>query len=354
MGRLTYNGKMNTDSRLSVQPGISAPSSIDRGSSSVEMKEIIQSFSDTLRILLLTLLVTSWDSSGGDTSTKGTGGSVSMGLMTSMISLYEQMISQQIQNTTAETDGETTSQPWLVNTDLGIAQTTFHHINQFLAELQVGGDGRNSNCGPTSLVMALHQLGLRVAGETSDTSDGEDVDLARRSMVASSARDGVDANGNRVEGEHSTYTNFSDLARGAAAAGAKSQIIKASAAGIQSALQNGASVIASGTFVGKYPLPWTGDRGIDNNSAPGAATAHLIEVSSYDPSSNTFTIDDPARSQAAQVSAASLEHFMAAMQEPWLSGNRMQAESGRNTCPALSKPMDPNSNALVSIKNYFL
>jgi len=99
--------------------------------------------------------------------------------------------------------------------------------------------------------MALHQLGLRMAGETSGSNDGEAVDLARRSMVADSAGDGVDANGHRVEAEHSTFTNFNDLARGAAAAGAKSQIIKASAAGIQSALQNGASVIASGTFVGK-------------------------------------------------------------------------------------------------------
>jgi hypothetical protein len=311
MDRLTYNGRMSTGSISSVQPGISAPASSDQGSSSADIKQIIQSFSDTLRILLLTQFMSSWDSSSGDTLMSGSGGSGGLGQMTSMISLFEQMISQQVQNAAAETDGATTKLASLVNTVSDGAQSTFHHINQFLAELQVGGDGRNADCGPTSLVMALHQLGLRVAGETAGANDGEAVDLARRSMVASSARDGVDANGNRVDAEHSTFTNFGDLSRGAAAAGAKSQFIKASAAGIQSALQGGASVIASGTFAGKYPLPWTGDRGIDNNTAPGHATAHLIEVSAYDPSSNTFTVHDPCRAQANQVSAAALEQFMA-------------------------------------------
>ena len=308
---------MTTNSSLSVQPSTSVSPSIDRGSSSAEIKQILQSFGDTLRMLMLTQLMSSMDSSGGNSLINGTGGggdssaSTSMGLMTSMISMYEQLISQQVQNGTAEAAQGTTGLASLGKTVSAGAQATFHHINQFTAELQVGGDGRNANCGPTSLVMALHQLGLRVAGETSGANDGQAVDLARRSMVADGARDGVDANGKRVEAEHSTFTNFNDLARGAAAAGAKSQILKASAAGIQSALQSGASVVVSGTFVGKSPLPWTGDRGIDNNTAPGHATAHLIEVSAYDPSSNTFTIHDPARSKASQVSAAALEHFMA-------------------------------------------
>jgi Peptidase_C39 like family len=316
-GGLSYNGSMTIDSSLSVGPSISTTPSIDRGSSSTEIKQTIQSFADTLRIMVLMQFMSSWDASSGDTSINGTGGSLgssvdmSTGLMSSMMSLYEQLISQQIQDATSETDQESTNPASLGTTLFGSAQASFHHINQFLAELQVGGDGANADCGPTSLIMALHQLGLRVAGETSGTNDGEAVDLARLSMVTSSARDGVDANGNRVDAEHSTYTNFGDLARGAAAAGAKSQTITASAAGIQSALQSGASVIASGTFAGKYPLPWTGDRGIDNNTAPGHATAHLIEISAYDPSSNTFTIHDPARVQAIQVSAAALEQFMA-------------------------------------------
>ena len=308
---------MTTDSILSVQPSNSTTVSLDRGSASVEGKQIIQTFSDTLRVLLLTQLMSSFASSGGGYLINGASGNMgssanmNMELMTSMISLYEQMISQQLQHATTETDQGTTSLASLAETVTGGIQTAFHHINQFMAELQVGGDGRNADCGPTSLVMALHQLGLSVVGETSATNDGEAIGLARRSMVASGDRDGVDAYGNRVDAEHSTYTNFNDLARGATAAGAKSQMIKASTAGIQSALQSGASVIASGTFAGKYPLPWTGDRGIDNNTAPGHATAHLIEVSAYDPSSNTFTIHDPARAQATQVSAAALENFMA-------------------------------------------
>ncbi len=308
---------MTIDSSVSVQPTTSAPASIDQRSSSEQLKQIIQSFADILRVSMLTQLMPSSDSSSGDNLTNGIGDSAGssasggMEMMSSMLSMYEQMISQQIQNATTETGQAATSLASLVKTIPGSVTSTFHHINQFMAELQVGGDGKNADCGPTSLVMALHQLGLSVAGETSGANDGEAVDLARRSMITSGARDGVDANGNRVDAEHSTYTNFSDLAHGVAAAGAKSQIIEASAAGIQSALQNGASVIASGTFIGKYPLPWTGDRGIDNNSAPGHAGAHLIEISSYDSASNTFTIHDPARSQAMQVSAASLEQFMA-------------------------------------------
>ncbi len=114
----------------------------------------------------------------------------------------------------------------------------------------------------------------------------------------------------RSNAEHDSFTNFNDLARGAAAAGAKGTMITPSAASIQSALQSG-SVVASATFAGKYPPPWTGNLGFDNNSAPGNATSHLIEVSSFDPSTNTFTIQDPYRTNSNQVSASALERFMA-------------------------------------------
>lgn len=36
------------------------------------------------------------------------------------------------------------------------------HINQFDAEISVGGDGVNANCGPTSLAIGLHVLGIPV------------------------------------------------------------------------------------------------------------------------------------------------------------------------------------------------
>jgi hypothetical protein len=277
---------------------------------------MMQSFTDALRISMLNQLMASLDSSGSDKLLNGLGNQagnssgLSMAMMTSMMSLYEQMLSLQVQTGTSPTTLDTTNTASPVNALSKNETSNVHHINQFTAELQVGGNGANANCGPTALVMALHQLGIRVAGETAGTNDGQAVDLARRSMAASSAKDGVDANGKRVDREHSTWTNFRELARGAAAAGAKSESITADAAGIQSALKSGASVIVSGTFAGKSPLPWTGDRGKDNNSAPGGATGHFVEVSSYDPATNTFLINDPARNQAHRVNAANLERFM--------------------------------------------
>jgi hypothetical protein len=140
--------------------------------------------------------------------------------------------------------------------------------------------------------------------------------MAKRSIwrgcrwASSSATDGVEASGNRAEGEHNVFTDFDDLARGAAAAGASSAEIRPTAAGIVSALAQGKAVIVSGTFAGKSPLPWTGDCGSDNSTAPGGATSHIIEVSSYNTATGMFTINDPARTSASQVSADALESFM--------------------------------------------
>ena len=237
-------------------------------------------------------------------------------LLSTLAPLYEKLLSQQIQASILP--NKTTSQvtPAAAHSSSSSVDNSrgggiIRHINQFNAAIAEGGSGQNSDCGPTSLVMALHQIGLGVAKETDGTSDGKAIDLARLSMASSSATDGVDASGRRSNAEHNAYTNFNDLARGAAAAGAKSTMITPSASSIQSALQGGASVIVSGTFAGKYPPPWTGNLGFDNNSAPGNATAHLIEVSSYDPSTNTFTIQDPCRTNSNQVSGSALERFMA-------------------------------------------
>ena len=184
------------------------------------------------------------------------------------------------------------------------------HINQFDAELQVGGDGMNADCGPTSLVMALRALKLQVKGENASTSNGQAVDLARLSMVIDSTRDGVDANGNRVESEHSTFTDLDDIARGAKAAGGRTDRLLENAGSIKQALVNNASVVVTGTFTGKSSLPWTGDRGVDNNSAPGGAGRHLIAVTDYDQNTKMFLVMDPARSTPLMVSDRSLEDFM--------------------------------------------
>lgn len=190
------------------------------------------------------------------------------------------------------------------------AQAQGLQINQFIADKQMGGDGINSNCGPASLAMVLRGLGLSLPGENSSTTDGGLVDLTRRMMVADPSRDGVDAKGRRADGELNAYTDFDDLARGVQAAGGNSQMIGENAASIRAALMSGARVIVSGTFVGKSPLPWTGDRGPDNHSAPGGATQHIIAVSAYDSQTNSFIINDPARLTTLRVSAVSLENFM--------------------------------------------
>lgn len=222
--------------------------------------------------------------------------------------LNESLFSLQLQNEdpSAQTPFSLFAKKY--STTFGVENST--HINQFDAERQIGGNGANSDCGPTSLVMSLHQLGLGVAGETASCSSGDAVCLARRSMASSSAKDGVDANGNWSDAEHNTYTDFSDLSRGASAAGAIPTRISPSASGIINALNSGAKVIVSGTFAGKSPLPWTGDRGVDNQSAPGHATAHIINVSGFDPLTQKFTIHDPARNTPNQVTAAQLQSFM--------------------------------------------
>ncbi len=193
---------------------------------------------------------------------------------------------------------------------ISLSQAQGLQINQFAADKEMGGDGVNSNCGPTALVMALRGLGLSFKGDSDSASNGSEVDLARRMMVADKARDGVDSRGNRAENELNSYTDFDDLARGVQAAGGSSQMIGENAASIRSALMSGARVVISGTFAGKTPLPWTGDRGPDNHSAPGGATKHIVTVSGYDSQTNSFIINDPARLTPLRVSSAALDNFM--------------------------------------------
>lgn len=253
-------------------------------------------------LLLATLSSMSLDGSSlfGSSGSSDSSGNIFPG----MNSLMEQMLSMQIQSGNGMSD--LSSLLRYSGTPLGNAA----QINQFDGEKQMGGDGVNSNCGPTSLVMALHQQGLRVAGETSGMSSGKAIELARKSMAANSTYDGLTSHGKRSESENNIYTDFDDLARGASAAGARSQMITPTTTSIASAIQTGSSVIVSGTFSGKSPLPWTGDRGTDNKSAPGNAGSHIVLVSGYNSTTQTFTINDPARNKPIQVSAAALSKFM--------------------------------------------
>ncbi len=197
-----------------------------------------------------------------------------------------------------------------INPVSSVDQAARLQINQFDAEKQVGGDGVNSNCGPTSLVMALRGLGLSLPGEASTGKVGELVDLARKVMTHDSGRDGVTGSGKRAEYEHNFYTDFDDMKRGARAAGASTRMIAEDAQSILSALKSGARVIVSGTFSGKSNLPWTGDRGPDNNGAPGNATKHIVTVSGYNQETGRFIINDPARRTPVEVTGAQLESFM--------------------------------------------
>ncbi len=181
------------------------------------------------------------------------------------------------------------------------------HINQFEAEKLTGGDGRNADCGPTSLVMALRSIGLDLPGASYGMTSGESVRLARRVMVSDPARDGVGPNANA---ERNTFTNLGEIRRGALQAGARSQVLAPHTPAIREALAGGAAVVISGTFVGKQPLPWTGDRGTDNTLAPGGATAHIVAVTGYDRYTGQFRVQDPARRTPLLVSAEALDSFM--------------------------------------------
>jgi hypothetical protein len=191
-----------------------------------------------------------------------------------------------------------------------LAQAQGLQVNQFDADKEMGGDGVNSNCGPTSLLMALRGLDVSLDGVTAGVSNGTAVDKTRAMMVSDSSRDGVDSKGRRVEAEQNYFTDFDDLMRGARAAGATTRMLSEKASSIQSALLSGARVVVSGTFTGKSSLPWTGDRGRDNNSAPGGATMHIVTVSGYNAANGTFIVNDPARKTAIEVSGEALEHFM--------------------------------------------
>lgn len=295
---------------MSIQP-ISSSDNAEKSTQSTAAVKTAEILKDFQNLLLLTTLSSMGlgESSSSSSNLFGSNSDSLSGLFSSsgtdMSSLLEQLLAMQVQSG-AQTDSSTSE---LMSYSAGVGKAAVQ-INQFDGEKQVGGDGINSNCGPTSLVMALHRLGLKVAEETSDTSNGKAIDLARKSMAANSAVDGVDARGKRVESEHNAFTDFEDLARGAAAAGAQTKMINPSSNGIKNAINVGASVIISGTFLGKSSLPWTGDRGSDNKSAPGNAGNHIVLVSGYNSSTGTFTINDPARITSKQVSASALEKFM--------------------------------------------
>jgi hypothetical protein len=226
-------------------------------------------------------------------------GGVSGSLMTMlMLTVLEKLLAQLPEGLAGATSGVTG------------AVARFTHINQFEAERQLGGDGRNANCGPAALVMALRAVGRDIAGAAPGINDGQAVALARRAMVTDPGRDGVTDSGQVAEFETNSFTSLGEIQRGARASGATTQRLAPNAESVRQALLRGASVVLSGTFAGKSPLPWTGDRGHDNATAPGGATGHFVAVTAYDSNSGYFLVHDPARRSPLAVSGPTLEYFM--------------------------------------------
>lgn len=173
------------------------------------------------------------------------------------------------------------------------------HITQVYDEkYNPTGAMRSADCGPTSLAMCLKGLGLGGDGGPQDR-----IDQARFQMFdgVDASRDGVDANGNKVQEEHSTTTNIEDVRRGAERMGAKCTDIS-NVDQVAQALEGGAMVALAGNNSGNI---YGGGNGIDYNGG------HFIAVSAYDRSTDTFTINDPlAHGGPIQVTRDQLRQYM--------------------------------------------
>lgn len=235
------------------------------------------------------------------------------------------------------------------------------YINQFAAEQQVSytdaatgsavaGDGRNANCGPTSVAMALEAQGLslpNIPGIEGNGTAGDQVQRARFYMYdgADEGRDGVvlkDANDpsqgyqyapmSGTGNENSTYTGFGGVQRAVEAAGGKAETIPATSAGVAQAISEGKAVVISGDFTEQRPvMAQTGQPaneqgqllGPDGNvvteaatktdtwARGGGATQHLVAVTGMTAEGN-FIVCDPAHpdSRPIEVTPAQLDAFM--------------------------------------------
>lgn len=212
-----------------------------------------------------------------------------------MLTVLEKLLTQFSQGQAATTSGV-----------VG-AVARFTHINHFEAEQQLG-DGRNTNCGPAALVMALRAVGCDIAGAAPGINDGQAVALARRAMATDPRRDDLTDYGQAAEFEVNNLIGLEEIQHGAQASGATTQRLAPNAESARQALLRGASVVLSGTFAGKSPLPWISDH--ENAAETGDATGHFVVVTAYDANSGYFLVHDPARRTPLAVSGPTLECFM--------------------------------------------
>lgn len=223
------------------------------------------------------------------------GGASSSLMAMLMLTMLEKLLTQIPQGLAATTN------------NLTGAVARFTHINQFEAEQQLG-DGRNTNCGPAALVMALRAVGRDIAGAAPGINDSQAVALARRAMATDPRRDGVTDSGQAAEFEVNNLTGLGEVQRGAQASGATALRITPSVESVRQALLRGASVVLSGTFAGKSPLPWTSD--YENAAGTSGAAGHFVAVTAYDANSGYFLVHDPASRTPLAVNGPMLEYFM--------------------------------------------
>jgi hypothetical protein len=189
-----------------------------------------------------------------------------------------------------------------------VESASAHYINQFTAETQVGGDGRNANCGPTSTLIAMRSQGLEIPGIPGiegNGTDGAAIQATRYHMYngVDNNRDGVNADGtgyslNGTGNENSTYTGFGGIERAVAAAGGTTAMINpATAENIATAIQNGQSVVISGNF-----LDSEGNVKTDTWTQGGGAKEHLVAITGMTADGN-FIVCDPAHPSSAPIIA---------------------------------------------------
>ncbi|NRD53475.1 C39 family peptidase [Corallococcus exiguus] len=183
------------------------------------------------------------------------------------------------------------------------------YVNQFDAETQVGGDGRNANCGPTATLMAFLNEGLvipSIPGITHNGTAGADVQAVRYwgNTASDKGSDGVTTNaaGETVYSlttENSQYTGFQDVKNAVTAARGSWAKVGANSESIKEAIDSGMSVVISGNFV---ETPAQAPEGSENAdpvlksdtwAQGGGAQEHLVAVVGVTPEGN-FIVCDPA------------------------------------------------------------
>jgi len=194
-----------------------------------------------------------------------------------------------------------------------------HHINQESAEAgafgkQPGFVAGNADCAPTSAVMALSSLGLRMPGQSGSMSDGELVALARRRMATDPARDGV-VDDHYSDKEHSIGMTGKDIEHMAHDFPGLSVTSRtATPAAISSGLKKGSSFVVSGKFSSRDDdSPWP------HNYWSKSATdlRHVISVTGYDEKTQKFEVHDPGLDRAIFISAEQLQKFMESNGGAW-------------------------------------